>query len=66
MKMLQTVVLVLGRLNEYLACFNLWIVVTPRSPGGQTEWLHALCLSLSYVIIEPLAVLALQASGIPL
>lgn len=63
--MLQTVVLVLGRVNECLACFDPWIVVPPRSLGGQTEWLHALCLSLSYAIIEPLAVLALQASGIP-
>jgi hypothetical protein len=65
MKMLQTVVLVLGRLNECLACFNPWIVVPPRSPGGQTEWLHVICLSLSYATIEPLAVLALQASRIP-
>jgi len=63
--MLQAIVLLLGQLNECFACFNPWIFVPPKSPDGQTEWLHALCLSLSYAIIEPLAVLALQASGIP-
>jgi hypothetical protein len=63
--MLQTVVLLLSQLSECTACFNPWIFVPPKGPDGRIEWLHALCLSLSYAIIEPIAVLGLQASGVP-
>ena len=63
--MLQSIVLLLGQLNECFACFNPWIFLPPRTLDGQPEWLHALCLSLSYAITEPIAVLVLQVSGIP-
>jgi hypothetical protein len=64
--MLQTVVLLFSQLSECTACFNPWIFVPPKGPDGRMEWLHGLCLSLSYAIIEPVAVLGLQASGVPL
>jgi hypothetical protein len=63
--MLQSFVLLLGRLNEYFACFNPWIFVPPRGHDGQPEWIQALCLSFSYAIAEPIVVLVLRASGIP-
>jgi hypothetical protein len=63
--MLQSIVILLGQLNECFACFNLWIFLPPRSLDGQPEWLYVLCLSLSYAITEPIAVLVLQVSGIP-
>ena len=63
--MLQTFVLILGRLNECFACFNPWIFVPPRGHDGQPEWIQALCLSFSYAIAEPIVVLVLRASGIP-
>jgi hypothetical protein len=63
--MLHAIVLTLGRLNECLACFNPWIFVPPRGLDRRTSWLHPLSLSLSYAVIEPIAVLAIQASAIP-
>jgi hypothetical protein len=63
--MLHTIVLLLGRLNECLACFNPWIFVPPRDPDRRTSWQYALCLSLSYAVIEPIATMGLQASAIP-
>lgn len=63
--MLHTIVLLLGRLNECFACFNPWIFVPPRSLDRDTYWLQALCLSLCYAILEPIATLVLQASTLP-
>jgi hypothetical protein len=63
--MLHTIVLLLSRLNECLACFNPWLFVPPQSLDKRTSWLQALSLSLSYAIIEPIGVLAIQASATP-
>jgi hypothetical protein len=63
--MLHTIVLLFGRLNECCACSNPWIFVPPRGLERQTSWLHALCLSLSYAVIEPVTILALRASAVP-
>jgi hypothetical protein len=63
--MLHTIVLLLSRLNECLACFNPWLFVPPQSLDKRTSWLQALSLSLSYAIIEPIAVLAIQTSVTP-
>jgi hypothetical protein len=63
--MLHTIVLLLSRLNECLACFNPWILVPPQGLDRRTSCFHALSLSLSYAVIEPVATLALQVSAIP-
>jgi hypothetical protein len=63
--MLHTIVLLLSRLSECLACFNPWLFIPPQSLNKRTSWLQALSLSFSYAIIEPFAVLAMQASVTP-
>lgn len=63
--MLQNIELILSRLNECFACFNLWIFVPPRGPNRRTSWLHTLCLTLSYAVFEAIATRIIRISGLP-
>ena len=63
--MLQAIVLLLSQLNECFACFNPWIVISPRGLDGLKSWRHALCLALLYAVIETIALRGMQTSAIP-
>lgn len=59
---LQTLVLLLARLNECTACFTPWLLTQPIE---QTDWRQALSLVTTYAFVEPVVTLLLQATAVP-